>query len=101
MNSFQEPVHDVIGWPEYGGRDDIDAKFEQAQQFVDAYWTHFDDPSGVSADLAELKRAVTGTGPANPMRTRLTLHRLYRIGRDAAPLAAVIAIVRGVLDPAH
>jgi hypothetical protein len=98
MNSFQDPVYDVIGGPQYVGRDDIDVKFEEAQQFIDAHWAHFDDPSGVAADLAELRRAVTGHRPDNPIRTRLTLHRLNRIGRNAAPLAAVIAIVRGMLD---
>jgi hypothetical protein len=91
------------GFP-YQTRDDIDVKFERARQFIDAHWTQFDDPSGVAADLAELERAVSGDGsgarPANLMRTRLTMHRLNRIGGNAAPVAAVVAVVRELLGTA-
>jgi hypothetical protein len=105
MNSFQDPTYDVIVGPAQIVRDDIDAKFERAQQFIDAHWTQFEDPSGVAADLAELRRAVSGDGTgarlANPMRTRLTLHRLNRISGNAAPVAAVLAVVREMLGTAR
>jgi hypothetical protein len=97
MNSFPDQVHNVIVGSEPIGRHDIDVKFEQAQRFIDAHWTKFDDPSGVAADLAELKLAVTGTRPANQIRTRLTLQRLNRIAGNAAPVAAIITVVREVL----
>jgi hypothetical protein len=104
MSSFQDPTRDVIVGPVQFARDDIDAKFDRAQQFINAHWTYFDDPSGVAADLAELRRAVSGDGngtrPANPMRTRLTLHRLNRVSGNAAPVAAVLAVVREMLGTA-
>jgi len=104
MNSFRDPTRDVTVWHEQLTRDEVDVKFERARQFIDAHWTQFDDPSGVAADLAELRRAVagdTGTPPPNLMRTRLTLHRLNRISGNAAPVAAVIAVVREMLGTAR
>jgi hypothetical protein len=102
MNSFQDPIHAVIVGQEPVGWDDIDLKFDLARQYIESHWTRFEDPSGVAADLAELRRAVSeGRPPANLIRTRLTLHRLNRITGNAAPVAAVIAIVREMLETAH
>jgi hypothetical protein len=100
MNSFRAPADHVIVGPDPRDRTDLDATFEEARRFIDAHWTEFDDPSGVAADLAELRVAVSETRPANPIRTRLTLHRLNRIAGNAAPVAAVIAIVRELLGAA-
>jgi hypothetical protein len=100
MNSFRPPADNLIVGSESSDRTDIGVTFEQARRFIDAHWTEFDDPSGVAADLAELRVAVSGTRPANPMRTRLTLHRLNRIAGNAAPVGAVIAIVREMLGSA-
>jgi hypothetical protein len=97
VNAFPGPIHDVTVGLEQLGRDDIDVKFEEAERFINAHWTEFDDPSGVAADLAELRLAVSGTHPANLIRTRLTLHRLRRLGGNAGPVAAVIALVRELL----
>jgi hypothetical protein len=97
MNSFQDPTRNVVVGPVYTDRDDIDIKFERAQRFIEEHWTRFDDPAGVAADIAELRRAVAGTAPANPIRTRLTLHRLNRICGSAPPVAAVITVVREAL----
>jgi hypothetical protein len=100
--SYQDPTptrNVAVGRPLFD-RDDIDAKFEQAQQFIDSYWNRFDDPSGVAADLAELRLAVSGPCPTNLIRTRLTMHRLNRTAGSAAPVAAVIAIVREMLGSA-
>lgn len=100
MNSFRPPVDHASLGSEVRYRTDVDVAFEEARRFIDAHWTEFDDPSGVAADLAELKVAVAETRPANAIRTRLTLHRLNRIAGNAAPVAAVIAIVREVLGTA-
>ena len=97
MNSFQDPNQNVMVGHQQSGRHDIDLTFEQAQRFIDAHRDQFGDPAGVAADLAELKLAVFGTRPANPIRTRLTLHRLNRTCGNAAPMAAVIAVVREVM----
>jgi hypothetical protein len=100
VNTFQGRIHDVSAGVEWIDRDNHDGEFDAAQRFIDAYWTEFDDPSGVSADLAELRLAVSGASPANPIRTRLTLHRLRRTCGNAAPIATVIALVRDRLDMA-
>ena len=97
MNTFQGPSYDGTVGLERINREDIDAKFEEALRFIDAYWTEFDDPSGVVADLDELRLAVSGSRPANPMRTRLTVHRLRRTAGNAASITAVLAVVREVL----
>jgi len=98
--SYQDPTRNVaVGRPPFD-RDDIDAKFEHARQFIDSHWSRFDDPSGVAADLAELRLAVSGPCPANLIRTRLTMHRLNRTAGNAAPVAAVVAIVREMLGSA-
>jgi hypothetical protein len=101
MSSFRPPADHVIVGAEPRDRTDVDAAFEEARRFIDAHWTEFDDPSGVAADLTELKVAVAQTRPVNAIRTRLTLHRLNRIAGNAAPVAAVIAIVREVLGAAQ
>ena len=100
MNSFRPPADHVILGSQSHDRTDVDVTFEEARRFIDAHWAEFDDPSGVAADLAELRVAVSETRPANAIRTRLTLHRLNRIAGNAAPVAAVIAIVREVLGTA-
>jgi hypothetical protein len=96
-NSFQDPTRNVVVGQVYTDSDDIAIKFEQAQRFIEDHWTRFDDPAGVAADIAELRRAVAGAGSANPIRTRLTLHRLNRTCGSAPPEAAVITVVREVL----
>jgi hypothetical protein len=100
--SYQDPTptRNVAVDRQQFARDYIDAVFEQAQQFIDSHWSRFDDPSGVAADLAELRLAVTGPCPANLIRTRLTMHRLNRTAGNAAPVAAVVAIVREMLGSA-
>jgi hypothetical protein len=97
VNTFHGPIRDVTVGLAQIRRDDIEVKFEEAQRFIDAHWTQFDDPSGVAADVDELRLAVSGTRPTNLIRTRLTLHRLRRIAGNAAPVAAVIAVVRETL----
>jgi hypothetical protein len=97
MNNVPDRIHTVIVGRRQIDRDDIDVRFEQALRFIDEHWTLFDDPSGVAADIAELRLAVSGTRPANPIRTRLTLHRLNRTCGNSPAVAAVVAIVREML----
>jgi hypothetical protein len=97
MNGVPNQIRSVIVGRERIARDDVDVKFEQARRFIEERWALFDDPSGVAADLAELWLAVSGTRPAHPIRTRLTLHRLNRTCGTAPAMAAVVAIVREVL----
>jgi hypothetical protein len=100
VNAFQRPVPEfTVGLGQIDG-DDIDVKFDAAQRFIDAHWAQFDDPNGVAADLDELRLAVSGTRPANRLRTQLTVHRLRRTAGNAAPVAAVIALVREMLGTA-
>jgi hypothetical protein len=101
VNGSQGPFHYIVVGREQLGRDDIEVMFDEAQRFVEAHWTEFDDPAGVAADLAELKLAVSDVRPTNPLRTRLTLHRLNRIGGKVAPVAAVVCVVREMLGAAE
>jgi hypothetical protein len=97
VNTFQGPVPDTTIEPEWLGVDDADRRFDEAQRYIDAHGDRFDDPDGVAADLAELRLVVSGASLANPIRTRLTVHRLRRTSGGAAPVAAVISLVRDLL----
>jgi hypothetical protein len=101
MDSVPNQTRNVVIGRERFDRDDVDVKFEHAQRFIAEHWTLFDDPSGVAADLAELRLAVFGTGPANLIRTRLTLHRLNRTCGNVPVVGAVVAIVRELLGTAN